>query len=65
MDEWDTNVEIIQETIRSIIATYASGKIELEKPRKSARAEDIMYAPSFIRGTTRAERALSDKPYTF
>jgi hypothetical protein len=64
MEEWDTNAEIVRETLRATVEAYAEGRIELEHPKKDTPHAYILYAPSFIPGRGGGVATTSDRPYT-
>lgn len=62
MEEWGSDADVEQETVRAIVKGYADGRIKLGNlPAKTAKTS-IRYAPSF--SMTDGPEAPSNHPYT-
>lgn len=62
MEEWGSDADVEQETVRAIVKGYADGRIDLgTMPAKTAKAS-IRYAPNFAIGDGGVARP--DHPYT-
>jgi hypothetical protein len=62
MEEWGSDADVEQETVRAIVKGYADGRIDLGKlPARTAKTS-IRYAPNFA--ILDGAEAPSDHPYT-
>jgi hypothetical protein len=67
MQEFGTNAQVEQATIRAVVEAYAEGKIELEKPKgegKDSGLRNVRNAPSFLPARNQFnDLKLVPKPY--
>jgi hypothetical protein len=47
MEEYGTNPQVEQETVRAVVLAYADGAIELDKPKYGGRGGGVRIAPGF------------------
>jgi len=62
MEEWGSDADVEQETVRAIIKGYAEGRIDLGSLPAKTPKNAIRYAPSFSVGDVR--EAPAEHPYT-
>lgn len=62
MEEWGSDADVEQETVRAIIKGYADGRIDLGQFPAKTPKHAIRYAPSFIIGNV--QRPAPEHPYT-
>lgn len=62
MEEWGSDADVEQETVRAIIKGYADGRIDLGNMKKDTPKTAIRYAPRFSIGDV--QRPAPERPYT-
>ena len=62
MEEWGSDADVEQETVRAIVKGYADGRIDLGPMKKDTPKTAIRYAPAFSIGDVR--EAPTERPYT-
>jgi ParB-like chromosome segregation protein Spo0J len=62
MEEWGSDADVEQETVRAIVKGYAEGRIDLGELPEKVQKNATRYAPSFVLGDARSAGA--EHPYT-
>jgi hypothetical protein len=62
MEEWGSDADVEQETVRAIVKGYADGRIDLGPMKKDTPKTSIRYAPNFAIGDVGV--AQPERPYT-
>jgi ParB-like chromosome segregation protein Spo0J len=62
MEEWGSDADVEQETVRAIVKGYADGRIDLGKLPAKTQKNATRYAPAFSLGDAR--KAPTEHPYT-